>query len=105
MMLPDPDEVRLVTLTPPGDGIVDVVATTVPQATCPACGPLAERIRSRSVRQVADLPWQGVAVRLRLPVRRLFGDQPRCPRAKFTEPSGSPVSSPRTGAAHCAWPD
>lgn len=42
-------------------------------------------MHSRYTRQVADLPWSGVAVRLQLHVRRFFCDQPTCPRAIFTE--------------------
>jgi transposase len=42
-------------------------------------------VHSRYTRQVADLPWCGVAVRLQLQVRRFFCDQPTCPRAIFTE--------------------
>ncbi len=42
-------------------------------------------MHSRYVRQVADLPWQGIAVRLRFHVRRFFCDNPTCRRVIFTE--------------------
>src|SRR5262245_55439440 len=84
-ILPDPEQLRLVTLSVQGDTIIGVVATTAPQAACPTCGQLAERIHSRYLRQVADLPWQGVAFGLRVHVRRFFCDQRTCPQAIFTE--------------------
>jgi transposase len=42
-------------------------------------------VHSRYARQVADLPWLEIAVRLQLQVRRFFCDQLACPRAIFTE--------------------
>ena len=42
---------------------------------CPVCGISSSRIHSRYVRTLADLPWQGVPVGLKLHVRRFFGDE------------------------------
>lgn len=42
----------------------------------PACGTAATRIHSRYGRTLADLPWQGVRVRLAVTVRRFFCDAP-----------------------------
>ena len=52
---------------------------------CPACGVAATRVHSRYGRTLADLPWQGVRVRLAVTVRRLFCDLPACPRRIFAE--------------------
>src|SRR5262249_24292164 len=78
-------QLRLIVLTAQDDRIDGVVDTTARQVPCPVCGQLASRIHSRYVRSIADLPWQGVAFRLRLHVRRFFCDQRACPRAIFTE--------------------
>ena len=52
---------------------------------CPQCGSAARRVHSRYRRTVADLPWQGRAVRLRLEVRRFFCEAADCPRQIFAE--------------------
>ncbi len=52
---------------------------------CPCCGHLARRIHSHYRRTAADLPWQGLAVRLELHVRRFWCDVPGCPRQIFAE--------------------
>src|SRR5207244_556605 len=51
----------------------------------PECGHPARRVHSHYERTVADLPWQGLAVHLRLRSRRFFCDQAACERAIFTE--------------------
>jgi transposase len=52
---------------------------------CPACTAPATRVHSRYRRTLTDLPWGAFTVRLRLQVRKLFCDQPGCPRRIFTE--------------------
>jgi hypothetical protein len=54
-------------------------------ACCPVCGLRSVRVHSRYERAVADLPWHGVPVTLRLRVRRFFCDAPSCERAIFAE--------------------
>jgi transposase len=56
-----------------------------PEVRCPLCGEPAERVHSRYVRTLADLPWAGVAVRLRVEVRKFFCENPTCPRRIFRE--------------------
>jgi transposase len=52
---------------------------------CPLCGQMSSRIHSRYQRQVADLPWAGIPIRLSLHVRRFFCENCHCPRQIFTE--------------------
>jgi transposase len=52
---------------------------------CPLCGQAATRVHSRYRRTVADLPWQGLRVRLVLETRRFFCDTTDCVRRIFTE--------------------
>jgi len=54
-------------------------------ALCPCCGRASRRRQSHYRRQLADLPWCGVAVRVTLQVRRFYCDNPDCERAVFTE--------------------
>jgi transposase len=84
-ILPDPTQVELVRLTETTAGITAIVRAHAASTLCPVCGTRSERVHSRYVRQVADLPWLEVAVCLQLQVRRFFCDQPTCPRVIFTE--------------------
>jgi transposase len=85
------------TLLPPEAGLVvssvaitpDLIAIAAqcerPAAPCPCCGALSHRVHSRYVRTIADLPWQGRRVVLRLTARRFRCSAARCPRAIFCE--------------------
>ncbi len=67
-----------------GGGTVLASADAV-SPRCPACGQPSRRPHSRYYRTLADLPWGGVPVRFRLRVRKLFCDEPACPRKIFAE--------------------
>jgi transposase len=68
------------------DGRVTIRAVSEATAVrCPVCGEPADRVHSRYARTLADLPWAGFAVRLRVRVRKFFCANPRCPRAVFAE--------------------
>ena len=67
------------------DAIIIEARLTVASATCPGCGVAATRRQSRYWRTLADLPWQGVPVAVRLQVRRFWCDNPACPRTIFAE--------------------
>ena len=67
-------------------GIVAIVATgTASTAVCPECNVPSEHVHARSTRTVADLPWQGRRVVLRLAVRRFQCRNGACARRTFTE--------------------
>ena len=51
----------------------------------PACGERSARVHSRYTRTLADLPWQGIPVTIRLRVRRFFCEEANCHRAIFAE--------------------
>src|SRR5215467_1548754 len=84
-LLPDPACLRLKLLDASDTVITAIVTTSSPEAVCPLCHGRSERVHSRYVRQVADLPWMGCAVRLELHVRRFFCSNPACARQIFTE--------------------
>lgn len=65
---------------------------------CSSCGTAAQRVQSRYERQLDDLPWQGLAVRLVLRLRRFFCDQEDCPRRIFAEaiPEVAPPKARKT---------
>ena len=62
-----------------------VVETIRDSVLCPDCQQPTRRIHSRYTRTFADLPWQGVVVRLLLKTRKFFCCSPNCPRQVFTE--------------------
>ncbi|HEY7418219.1 MAG TPA: ISL3 family transposase [Ktedonobacteraceae bacterium] len=85
VLLPDPTCLHLRYLDVSETLITAVVATTSAEALCPLCQHPCERIHSRYVRMLADLPWMGCAVHLELHVRRFFCDNLECERQIFAE--------------------
>ncbi|MFC3691627.1 ISL3 family transposase [Chenggangzhangella methanolivorans] len=73
-------------VTVEADAIEVCVRSPAVIARCPLCSSPARRIHSRYVRRVADLPFGGRPVRLRLTARRFVCEQARCPRRIFGEP-------------------
>ena len=65
--------------------ITIVVRACRPTALCPHCSQSSNRVHSRYLRTIADLPWQGVRVRFHLHTRRFFCDQSSCPWQTFSE--------------------
>ncbi|SRR6266508_3789473 len=66
----------------PGD--VRLVAKTRPlKSDCPSCGRQSDRVHSRYRRRVADLPWEGIAAKLILSVRKFFCVNPECRQRIF----------------------
>lgn len=84
-LLPDPSRLALDLLRADDSSITAVMSTTSRSAPCPLCGTASARMHSRSVRTLADLPWQGVAVSVRLTVRRFFCEAAGCTRRIFAE--------------------
>jgi transposase len=84
-LVPDPDTVQVESLDAAADLITVAAATVSASAICPRCGVASRRVHSRYVRTLADLPWEGIRVRMRLRTRRFFCETPDCPRAIFTE--------------------
>jgi transposase len=84
-ILPGPDRLRLLGLCANERGILATVVSTAVGALCPRCGIRSTRTHSRYVRHVTDLPWQGIAFRLELHVRRFFCDHAACAQQIFTE--------------------
>lgn len=84
-LLPDPAHLRLEYLSADTDLITVIISAKGTAARCPLCDRPAHRIHSHYRRTLADLPWNGVAVRLDLTVRRFFCQTPDCKRGIFTE--------------------
>jgi transposase len=84
-ILPDPAHVRLELLSTEGDTLTLLLRSKTAAAECPLCAHPSRRIHSHYVRTLADLPWNGTPVRLRLTVRRFFCANAGCQRRIFAE--------------------
>jgi transposase len=83
-MLPAPKLLDIIGIRAEAN-IILFAKTSASTARCPVCGKLSARVHSRYTRTLADLPWQGVPVTVRLQVRRFFCDEAACERAIFAE--------------------
>ena len=85
-VLPAPKLLDLIGIRATENAITLAARTSSRVARCPACGRRSARVHSHYTRMLADLPWQGIPVTVRLRVRRFFCDQKACNRAIFAEP-------------------
>src|SRR5882672_936564 len=88
--------ITAITITP--DVIAIAATSTARTAPCPCCAQCSECVRSRYLRTVADLPWQGRQVILRLTVRRFRCRTAGCQRIIFCERLPAIVTHARTTA-------
>jgi transposase len=80
-----PERIRAEALIFEDGGVTVLASADAVSPRCPACGQPSRRTHSRYYRTLADLPWGGVPVRFRLRARKLFCDEPACPRKIFAE--------------------
>ena len=78
-----PEQLHVDGLSFDGELLTIHASTENPSARCPLCERPSSRIHSRYTRTLADLPWCGIPVRLR--VRKFFCDVPSCERTIFAE--------------------
>jgi transposase len=93
-LLPDATELQLHCLKFELDAVVLIVRTARHEAFCPYCHQPSCRTHSHYERKLADLPWNGIPVLVRLRTRRFFCDTPGCGQRIFTE------RLPNTAAPH-----
>src|SRR5712692_3669389 len=82
---PCPAEVQVERLIAEADHITLVVRAVRRAVPCPGCARPSSRIHSFYERRLADLPWNGVPVKIRLRARRFFCDAEDCAHRIFTE--------------------
>ena len=85
-LLPNPSEVKLVCLRPKDGAIQMELQACRTFACCPVCGTWSDRVHSRYSRQLGDLPWERLPVRILLSSRKFFCKGAGCRRRIFTEP-------------------
>jgi transposase len=91
---PCPAEVQVERLVAHADHITLVVRAVRREIPCPGCAQPSHRIHSYYERRLADLPWNGIPVEIRLRTRRFFCNADECARRIFTE------RLPETAATH-----
>jgi transposase len=85
-LVPNPGEVVLEHLKLDGsDQLVMVLRAAGKSQICPACQRRTAKIHSRYRRQLSDLPWQGIPVRIELQIRRFFCVSEGCRQRIFAE--------------------
>ena len=84
-LVPNIAEVELVSLGRVAGAIEMRLKTCRACTPCSACGTPSRKVHSRYVRRLADLPWDGVPVTIRLQTRRFFCIEPVCRHKVFTE--------------------
>ena len=80
-----PSGVAVDRLLPVGNHLVLEMHVTSPSAPCPLCDRPSARLHSHYRRRLADLPWQGRTVELRVRVRRFRCATATCLRRIFVE--------------------
>ncbi len=71
-LLADPLVLKLEKIVLGNEAIVAHVKTRSRVAACQACHQQSAKIQSRYSRSIADLPWEGIIVRIHLQVRKFF---------------------------------
>jgi transposase len=84
-ILADPTAIRLKKIVSDIGSLTLVVQAAQPQAECPRCHRPSTRVHSYYTRTVADLPWHGVSVCLRLHTRRFRCKNSLCTKRIFCE--------------------
>ena len=84
-ILAAPDLLKIEKISFCSDEVRLVVKTRLMKATCPSCGRQSDKAHSRYQRHLADLPWEGVAVKLILLARKFFCLTPDCRQQIFCE--------------------
>ena len=80
-----PGGLVVVQVLPEPDRVTVVARSRLPTSICPDCRAPSSRVHSRYERRLADLPWQGRPVAIRLRARRFLCAEPACPRRTFAE--------------------
>jgi transposase len=80
-----PAGLRVVQVLPTPDRITIIARPAARTAACPICAAPSARVHSRYSRTLADLPWQGRAVSLRVRARRFRCTERAGPRRIFAE--------------------
>ena len=81
----DPEAIRIVSFVSNSDSIKIMAQSSKPFGICPVCQSTSDSRHSNYIRQIADLPWHGVAIRIKLNTRKFRCRNDACRRKVFCE--------------------
>jgi transposase len=81
----DPEAIRIISFISNTDSISVVAETSRTFGICPVCCLPSKSLHSNYLRQLSDLPWHGVAIRIYLNTRRFRCRNDLCRRKIFCE--------------------
>lgn len=81
----DPEAIRILSFVSNQDSITIMAQSSKLFGICPVCQSVSSSLHSRYVRQIADLPWHGVAIRIQLKTRKFRCRNELCGRKVFCE--------------------
>ena len=84
-LVPDAGEVQLECVKAYVGQFLLILRSADDRSCCPRCHRTSDRVHSHYQRALADLPWEGIPVRIKLHVRRFFCDDHDCKQRIFTE--------------------
>ena len=84
-LIPNLSEVKLICLRPKDGAIQMLLRCCRSSSACPACGTSSNRVHSRYLRKLRDLPWEKLPVVVILETRKFFCNEAACRKAIFTE--------------------
>jgi len=85
LLLPNDVSLHCESVILTSQSVMVTVSSTAETGFCPRCLRPSTAIHSRYQRTLADLPWQGEQVVLKLNVRKFFCRNPHCSQSVFTE--------------------
>jgi transposase len=85
LMFVFPPDLQVEDLLLESETLTLLLASSQSTQACPDCAHVSSHVHSRDIRQLADLPCQGRAVRLCLKGRRFFCQNAACSRKTFAE--------------------
>jgi transposase len=85
ILFPHLARLRIIRVFQTGRSVRIQAGTCDPQAACPACGDLAQRVHSRYERRISDSAVSGRELLVHLQVRRFFCGNAACPKKVFSE--------------------
>jgi transposase len=84
-LIPNSAEVKLICLSQTAGTVQIELRACQPSSLCPVCNRRSTKVHSRYRRVVADLPWEGLPVKILLEARKFICANGRCSRRIFTE--------------------
>jgi len=81
----DPEAIRIISFVSNPDSITIMAQSSKAFGICSVCQSVSSSLHSNYIRQIADLPWHGVAIQIQLKTRKFRCRNELCARKVFCE--------------------